>query len=56
MDAIIEVGRRENVSLVVMGISTGKLVDEWISAEALHKSELPVVVIPHAITFPQNRS
>lgn len=49
VEAIIEVGRRENVGLVVMGISTGKVVDQWISAEALHKSELPVVVIPHAL-------
>ena len=50
VEAIIEVGRRENVGLVVMGISTGKVVDQWISAEALHKSELPVVVIPHTVT------
>ena len=50
VEAIIEVGRRENVGLVVMGISTGKVVDQWISSEALHKSELPVVVIPHAVT------
>jgi nucleotide-binding universal stress UspA family protein len=55
VDAIVEVGRREKVSLVVMGISAGKVVDQWISAEALHKSELPVVVIPHVVTSRQNR-
>ena len=55
VEAIIEVGRREEVSLVVMGASTGKVVDQWISAEALHKSELPVVVIPHVVTSRENR-
>ena len=52
LQAIIEAGRWENVSLVVMGISKGEIVDQWIRAEALHNSELPVVVIPHAITSP----
>jgi hypothetical protein len=42
----------ESLILVVMGISTCEVVDQWISAEALHKSELPVVVIPHTATSP----
>ena len=56
VEAIIEVGRREKVDLVVMGISSGKIVDLWISAEALHKSELPVVVIPHTAISPGSSS
>ncbi len=48
IETIIEIAERESANLIVMGASKGTMVDQWMSASVLHKSELPVVVIPHA--------
>ena len=49
VETIIATAREEQVSLVLMGVSQGALVQEWVSSNVLHESELPVVVIPHAL-------
>lgn len=49
VDEIIATAKEEGANLIVMGVSTGKLVREWVSANILDHSELSVVVIPHAL-------
>ncbi|MGE0684924.1 MAG: universal stress protein [Candidatus Binatia bacterium] len=46
---ILETAKEEDAQLIVMGASLGKVVDEWMSADALNKTAVPVVVIPHGI-------
>lgn len=46
---ILETAKEEAVQLIVMGASHGKVVDEWMSADALNKTAVPVLVIPHGI-------
>ena len=50
LESIITVAESGEYALVIMGASVGVEVEEWISSKVLHSSQLPVVVIPHAIT------
>jgi len=47
VSTIIESAREEEVNLIIMGASQGKVVAEWVSAGVIEKTNIPVVVIPH---------
>ena len=47
ISTIIEAADKEEVSLIVMGASKGKIVSEWVSSDVMEKTKIPVVVIPH---------
>ena len=47
--SIIECAEEESADLIIMGASPGKVVAEWISAEVMNKTRIPVVVIPHEL-------
>jgi nucleotide-binding universal stress UspA family protein len=43
---IYQVAESENVDLIVMGASEGRVVGEWLAADILERSKVPVVIIP----------
>ena len=43
---ISKVADSENVDLIVMGASEGKIVAKWLAADVLERSKIPVVIIP----------
>ena len=47
--AIIEAAEKESADLIVMGASRGKVLAEWLSADVMTKTTIPVVVIPHEL-------
>jgi nucleotide-binding universal stress UspA family protein len=49
VSAIIESAEEESADLIVMGASRGKVVAEWVSADVMTKTTIPVVVIPHEL-------
>lgn len=53
VSAIIETAQELSADLIIMGASQGKVVSEWLSADVLRRSEIPVVVIPHDIPIPE---
>ena len=44
---IIKFAEKEGAGLIIMGASEGKVVAEWVSADVMEKTKIPVVVIPH---------
>lgn len=46
---IVEEAERENVDLIVMGASKGRIVAEWIVSEILQLTLVPVVIIPTSL-------
>lgn len=47
VQSIIDAAERQRADLVVMGASNGKVVKRWLSADVMHRSETPVLVVPH---------
>lgn len=47
--SIVECAEKESADLIIMGASPGKVVAEWISADVMNKTRIPVVVIPHEL-------
>lgn len=47
VSAIIDFAEEKSVDLIIMGASREKAVAEWISADVMSKTTIPVVVIPH---------
>lgn len=47
VSGIIKSAEKESADLIIMGASQDKVVDEWVSAEVMKKTKIPVVVIPH---------
>jgi nucleotide-binding universal stress UspA family protein len=54
VETIVSVAEDGDFALIIMGASVGVLVKEWISSQVLHTSQLPVVVIPHALPLKGN--
>jgi len=50
ISVISEVAESENVDLIVMGASEGRLVAKWIAVDILEKSKVPIVIIPQGFT------
>ena len=49
VSTIIETAKELSADLIIMGASQGKVVSDWLSADVLRRSDIPVVVIPHDI-------
>ena len=43
---ISKVADSENVDLIVMGASAGKIVSEWLATDIMKRSKVPIVIIP----------
>ena len=43
---IIETAQENSVDLIVLGVSRGEIVAEWMNAGAMAKTEIPVLLIP----------
>lgn len=46
---IIDCATENNIDLIVMGASQGKVVSQWVSADVMERAGPPVVVIPHEL-------
>ena len=44
--AIIDVALENTVDLIIMGVSHGEVVAEWMNAKAMEKTDIPVLLIP----------
>jgi len=49
VETIVSVAEGSDFALIIMGASLGVSMEQWISYQVLHTSQLPVVVIPHAL-------
>lgn len=43
---IIEVAVEKSVDLIILGLSHGEIVAEWLNAKAMKKTDIPVLLIP----------
>ena len=43
---IIEVAEDQSADLIILGISHGEIVAEWMNAKAMEKTDIPVLLIP----------
>jgi nucleotide-binding universal stress UspA family protein len=43
---IIETAQEESVDLLILGVSRGEIVAEWMNAGAMERSDIPVLLIP----------
>ena len=44
--AIIEIAQEKSVDLILLGVSHGEIVAEWMNAGAMEKTNIPVLLIP----------
>lgn len=44
--SIIEVAEENSVDLIVLGVSHGEIIAEWLNAKAMEKTDIPVLLIP----------
>ena len=49
---VIETAEQESAHLIIMGTSRGKVVAEWVSADAMSKTTIPVLVVPREFRDP----
>ena len=43
---IIETAQEKSVDLIVLGVSRGEIVAEWMNARAMERTDIPVLLIP----------
>ena len=43
---IIETAQEKSVDLIILGVSRGEVVAEWMNAGAMEKTDIPVLLIP----------
>jgi nucleotide-binding universal stress UspA family protein len=43
---IIEIAQERSVDLIILGLSHGEIVAEWLNAKAMEKTDIPVLIIP----------
>ena len=43
---IIETAQEKSVDLIILGVSRGEIVAEWLNAGAMERTEIPVLSIP----------
>jgi len=43
---IVDFAEEENVNLIIMGASRGRIIADWIVTDILDKTKIPVVIIP----------
>ncbi len=46
---IVEFAEKNDVDLIVMGASKGRIVDQWVSSDVRENTTIPVLVIPYQI-------
>ena len=46
VSVIIETAQKTSVDLIILGVSRGEIVAEWMNAGAMAKTEIPVLLIP----------
>jgi nucleotide-binding universal stress UspA family protein len=44
--AIIEIAQEKSVDLILLGVSHGEIVAEWMNAGAMELTDIPVLLIP----------
>ena len=44
--AIIEVSEEKAADLIILGVSHGEIVAEWLNEKAMEKTDIPVLIIP----------
>ena len=52
VSTVIETAEQESAHLIIMGTSRGKVVAEWVSADAMSKTKIPVLVVPREFREP----
>ncbi len=43
---IIETAQEKSVDLIILGVSRGEIVAEWLNAGAMERTDIPVLLIP----------
>ena len=43
---IIEVAEENSADLIILGVSHGEIVAEWLTSKAMDKTDIPVLLIP----------
>ena len=43
---IIETAQEKSVDLIILGVSRGEIVAEWMNAKAMERTDIPVLLIP----------
>ena len=43
---IIETAQEKSVDLIILGVSRGEIVAEWMNANAMERTDIPVLLIP----------
>jgi nucleotide-binding universal stress UspA family protein len=46
VSVIIETAREKSVDLIILGVSRGEIVAEWMNAGAMERTDIPVLLIP----------
>lgn len=54
VEGIMRTAKEQDVSLIVMGASRGKVLSRWTSSVVFGSSSIPVLVIPHDWTEDDN--
>ena len=46
VSVIIETAQEKSVDLIILGVSRGEIVAEWLNAKAIERTDIPVLLIP----------
>ena len=54
--AIIEIAQEKSVDLILLGVSHGEIVAEWMTAGAMEITDIPVLLIPKWVAAAERSS
>jgi nucleotide-binding universal stress UspA family protein len=54
--AIIEIAQEKSVDLILLGVSHGEIVAEWMNAGAMERTDIPVLLIPKWVAAAERSS
>jgi nucleotide-binding universal stress UspA family protein len=54
--AIIEIAQEKSVDLILLGVSYGEIVAEWMNAGAMERTDIPVLLIPKWVAAAERSS
>ncbi len=46
VSVVIETAQEKSVDLIILGVSRGEIVAEWMNAGAMERTDIPVLLIP----------
>ncbi len=49
IDEIIDFAELEQVALIVMGASHGRVIDMWVGSEVRDQTSIPVLILPYQV-------